>query len=187
MRSAIKCPYYYWTEALPSNVCDLIVEEGLKLPSENATVNTSRNIEEDIRKGLVSFFPENTWIEKLVIDYVSKANLENWNFAISGKEQLQFANYRDEAFYDWHRDCNVESEIYRKLSVTVQLSDPNDYEGGELQFKNYWGTTQIVTQEEANAKGTVIVFPSAMLHRVTPVTKGARYSLVQWYNGPDFI
>ena len=174
MRSAIKCPYYYWTEALPSNVCDLIVEEGLKLPSENATVNTSRNIEEDIRKGLVSFFPENTWIEKLVIDYVSKANLENWNFAISGKEQLQFANYRDEAFYDWHRDCNVESEIYRKLSVTVQLSNPNDYEGGEfVMFDDY---------EIKFKSGDLIIFPSIFLypHLVKPVKKGTRYSFVSW-------
>ena len=55
MRSAIKCPYYYWTEALPSNVCDLIVEEGLKLPSENATVNTSRNIEESDNPKLKSY------------------------------------------------------------------------------------------------------------------------------------
>ena len=58
---------------------------------------------------------------------------------------------------------------------------------GNYSLKITGGTTQIVTQKEANAKGTVIVFPSAILHRVTPVTKGARYSLVQWYNGPDFI
>lgn len=187
MKSAINCPYYFWSAGLSNDVCDLIIKEGLKLSAEEATLDQARTKDNKLRKGLISFFPENTWIEKLVIDYVGAANKEaNWNYVVTGKELLQFANYRTEAFYDWHRDCNINSDLYRKLSVTIQLSDPEEYEGGELQFKNYWGTSQLLVSEDMMKKGTVIVFPSSVLHRVTPIIKGTRYSLVQWYNGPDF-
>ena len=71
---------------------------------------------------------------------------------------------------------------YRKLSITVQLSDPSDYEGGDLQF--------LITREPVTAKrekGNAIVFPSFMIHQVKPVTKGVRYSLVCWCSGPAFV
>lgn len=187
MRTVIRNPIYYWSSALSDDVCDLIIKEGTRLTANPATINSDNSRDENMRKGLISFFPENCWVEKLVIDYVGAANIETgWKFNITGKEQLQFAKYYEGAFYDWHRDCDVDSELYRKLSVTVQLSDPKDYEGGELQFKNYWGTMESEISEDILKRGTVIVFPSAILHKVHPVTKGMRYSLVQWYNGPDF-
>lgn len=187
MRTVIRNPYYYWSGALSDDVCDLIIKEGTKLIANPATINKDNSRDENMRKGLISFFPENCWIEKLVVDYVGAANIETgWKFNVTGKEQLQFANYYEGAFYNWHRDCDVDSELYRKLSVTVQLSDPKDYEGGELQFKNYWGNVELQPTQEIMKKGTVVVFPSALMHRVTPITSGMRYSLVQWYNGPDF-
>ena len=187
MKSAINCPYYYYSGAVSEGVCNLIIEEGLKLTALAASLDQGATKDDKMRKGLISFFPENTWIEKLVIDYVASASKEaNWNYVITGKEQLQFANYKKEAFYNWHRDCNITSDLYRKLSVTVQLSDSEDYEGGELQFKNYWGNMALVNPKDMLKRGTVIVFPSSILHRVTPITRGTRYSLVQWYNGPDF-
>ena len=188
MRTAINYPYFCWTNAFSSHLCDLIVDEGLKLGAKDASLDDGGIINKDIRKGLVSFFPDDYWLEYTLIEYVKKASIQaGWNFVIDNKEQLQFANYRKEAHYDWHRDCDIQSDVYRKLSVTVQLSDPEDYQGGVLEFKNYWGTTPIVTPENVLAKGSIIVFPSAMLHRVTPVTKGERFSLVQWYSGPDFV
>lgn len=187
MRTAIRTPYYYWAGSLSQDVCDLIIKEGSKLQAAEASINEDNTKDEKMRKGLISFFPENNWIEKLVIDYVGAANIEaEWKFNVTGKERLQFANYHKGAFYDWHRDCDITSDLYRKLSVTVQLSDPKDYDGGELQFKNYWGSMQLVTPKDMLKSGTVIVFPSSIMHRVTPITRGTRYSLVQWYNGPDF-
>lgn len=187
MRTVIRTPYYYWSGALSDDVCDLIIKEGTKLIAKPASINSDNTLDKDMRVGLISWFDENCWIEKLVVDYVGAANIEaEWKFNITGKERLQFANYYEGAFYDWHRDCNTDSELYRKLSVTVQLSDPKDYEGGELQFKNYWGTMELNPSQEVMKRGTVIVFPSSIMHRVSPITSGMRYSLVQWYNGPDF-
>jgi len=187
VRTAIRTPYYYWAGTLSDDVCDLIIKEGLRLRAAEASINTGNDQDKDLRQGLISFFPEDCWIEKLVIDYTGAANIEaEWKFNVTGKERLQFANYHKGAFYDWHRDCHIDGDLYRKLSVTVQLSDPKDYEGGELQFKNYWGTMELTSPDDMLKRGTVIVFPSSILHRVTPVTRGTRYSLVQWYNGPDF-
>jgi PKHD-type hydroxylase len=76
--------------------------------------------------------------------------------------------------------------VYRKLSVTVQLSAPGDYEGGDFHLRDLYNKKDI-TLKGTRDRGTIIVFPSILLHRVTPVTEGHRYSLVQWYDGPDFV
>jgi len=188
MKSAINTPYFFWEAALSEGICDLIIDEGMKLAAHEASIDQGGKKDDNMRKGLISFFPENIWIERLLVDYVGAANKgAEWNYVVDGKERLQFANYHEGAFYDWHRDCNINSDLYRKLSVTVQLSSPEEYEGGELKFKDYWGTTELVSPKTMFTKGTVIVFPSTILHTVTPITKGIRCSLVQWFNGPDFV
>ena len=91
-------------------------------------------------------------------------------------------------FYNWHKDVSVNNNTpHRKLSISVNLSDPKDYEGGDLEMKNYWGSQDLkMPTHELRKQGTVIVFPSMLMHRVTEVKKGTRYSLVQWYSGPQF-
>ena len=78
----------------------------------------------------------------------------------------------------------------RKLSVTVSLSDPEDYEGGVLEFDlrntGQINTSEIIKCKEILPKGSIVVFPSYTWHRVSPVTKGTRLSLVQWNLGPGF-
>ena len=78
----------------------------------------------------------------------------------------------------------------RKLSVTVSLSDPKDYEGGFLQFdlrnKGEINTSEVITCKEIMSRGSIVVFPSYTWHRVSPVTKGTRLSLVQWNFGPGY-
>jgi len=78
---------------------------------------------------------------------------------------------------DWHTDF-AGTRPFRKLSVSIQLSDPEDYEGGDLEL--LYGTEP---QKLDRSRGALIVFPSFMLHRVTPVTRGARWSLVAWLLG----
>ena len=84
--------------------------------------------------------------------------------------------------YDWHSDYGVSPKrgVYRKLSMTIQLSDPSEYEGGELEIVDYYNRTHIFPKE----KGMFIVFDSRIPHRVCPVTNGTRMSLVGWANGP---
>ena len=95
-------------------------------------------------------------------------------------EAIQLARYdaSDQGFYDWHMDAGRLAAT-RKISITVQLSDPDDYDGGDLEllFRN-----EVVRPEKT--RGAVIAFPSIVMHRVAPVTRGTRYSLVAWIAGP---
>ena len=116
-------------------------------------------------------------------ELVKVANKEFWGFDIVGfGENLQYGEYNsaNKGFYDWHIDVGP-NDPYRKISMSIQLTDPSEYEGGELQLKSNNSITTV-----SKKKGTIIFFPSFMLHRVTPVTKGVRHSLVGWITGPPF-
>ena len=94
--------------------------------------------------------------------------------------RLQVARYPadQEGFYTWHMD-NGEKTPGRKISLSVQLSSPQDYEGGELEFFYTNNVKHVI-----KTQGSVIAFPSFVMHRVTPVTQGVRYSMVAWVTGP---
>jgi len=94
-------------------------------------------------------------------------------------EGVQIAAYKSGGKYDWHMDVGPGQNSSRKLSMSVQLSDPKSYEGGDLEFMR-------VAQKSERDVGALIVFPSFLQHRVTPVTKGTRYSLVAWVHGKPF-
>ena len=100
---------------------------------------------------------------------------------------LQYTEYHaeDTGFYNWHTDVNWlgQDDADRKLSVTIQLSDPDEYEGGDFEFQFIPGPEQ----EAAKKKGTILIFPSHQIHRVTNVTKGVRKSLVAWFEGPRWV
>lgn len=124
------------------------------------------------------------WIYDKLTYYIRIAN-EKYNFDLSLiKDDIQFSvySYKDQGHYEWHDDILVDDiETMRKLSISVQLSDENDYEGGNLELIVPPNT--IIAPKK---KGTIIVFPSFLVHRVTPVTKGKRISLVLWIDGPHF-
>ena len=122
-------------------------------------------------------------IYKTFQELVGKCNLEFYKFNITEiTENIQYTVYNssEQGHYDWHIDMGPD-KAKRKLSLVCQLSDPSEYEGGELQINV--GNIMIPEKD----KGTVIIFPSYLLHRVTPVTKGTRRSLVLWIEGPAFI
>ena len=112
----------------------------------------------------------------------SSLNAEYFSFDLSGfHESLQLCNYYEEAQgeYKWHQDFG--GDFCRKLSLVLQLSDPSEYEGGDLQIK-----TNAYEATMKKQRGLIIVFPSWTLHQVTPVVKGNRQSLVAWIAGPEF-
>ena len=130
---------------------------------------------------------ENTnWLFKKIIDKIIDVNGKNFDLQLKFVEDLQFSEYTEEkrGFYSKHRDCGAKKSLdnyvdIRKLSFTIQLTDENEYEGGELIFH---------LDEEKKApksKGTIVFFESDILHEVTPVTKGIRHSLVSWVQGPN--
>ncbi len=140
------------------------------------------------------------WIYDQIIPYIHQANQSaGWNFEISYFETCQFTKYKRNQFYDWHcdpfptpydnpADPNFHGK-QRKISAIVQLSNPKDYKGGELEIQPRTETDPKIvlnTKRHFGARGSIIVFPSHLWHRVKPVTTGKRYSLVLWALGYPF-
>ena len=152
-------------------------------------------LDPSIRKTDVAFIQaddnEDNKVNEVTWHFLNEANAIKFNYNFISYQAVQFARYRDGGHYGWHRDVN-ESAISpngesRKLSLTLCLTDPKDYEGGELQFFNGERPMDEKTIEDMRGQGSVIVFDSRDWHRVTPVTKGTRYSLVCWTVGPNFL
>jgi PKHD-type hydroxylase len=120
-------------------------------------------------------------------DKISHANVQaGWNFTLSNLEPLQYTVYDSNQHYGWHVDVDLNnvSEFQRKLSFSLLLSD--DYEGGELQIEGGSPSTEERVKTVPLKRGDMVVFPSYVWHRVTPVTRGRRISLVGWVDGPPF-
>ncbi len=142
---------------------------------------------EQIRKSKTSWIeasPDTDWIYQRLGNIARNLNGQHFRFDLWGfGEHLQYTEYsgEDEGHYTWHIDSGITSTNHgpRKLSVVLQLSDPCEYEGGNLQVK-LGADPQTISKD----LGLVAVFPSFVLHRVTPVTNGLRRTLVAWLTGP---
>ena len=158
-----------------------------KLPFQDAKVGEGeQSKKDDYRKSRIKWCPQNEewgWVYGKLHDFIVEANDSMWKFDLSSmNEQIQYTEYygTQEGGYDWHMDCGIEIQNQRKISVTAQLSDSHEYEGGDLQFNI---GKEIVAHRE---QGAAIIFPSFYLHRVTPVTKGVRKSFVLWVGGEPY-
>ena len=144
-----------------------------------------KEYDDELRQSSVMFLDDSQemqWIyEKLKMIAIS-ANQERYWFDLLGfHQELQLTRYSEGDFFDWHLDFGAAEISARKLSVTVQLSDPDEYEGGDLEFM-----INHKTVKAPRKKGTIVVFPSFIMHRVTPITKGTRQSIVGWVSGPPY-
>jgi PKHD-type hydroxylase len=175
----------------PSKVGGNIQEETKKLFTpdyhiKNPNIGNVPRIRQSVIKW-IELNPDTNWLYKKLISQIHKVNQENFDYILKFVENLQFTEYNEgqQGFYSKHDDCGNSSRLenfvdIRKLSFTIQLSNPEDYEGGELVFYN--------DNQEFNApktKGTIIFFQSNILHEVKPVKKGTRYALVSWVQGPN--
>ena len=179
---------YTFKNALSSEICDQIIEYGLSQPMVKAstgvdTISTKRDSE-------VVWLYE-PWILDLIMPYVERANKEaGWNFQWERVPQLQFTKYSEGQYYKWHRDTFMEPDEHgeiRKLSVTVNLNDT--YEGGDMFFdpEVLYNKPHPVREKKLRFKGTICVFPADIWHKVEPITKGIRYSLVVWLTGNPWV
>ncbi|MEM9919675.1 MAG: 2OG-Fe(II) oxygenase [Bacteroidota bacterium] len=126
--------------------------------------------------------PEHDWIFERMTAAILQCNSQFYHFDVHGiYEPLQLAQYGAGDFFDWHLDFGTGPSSNRKLSLTVQLSDPSTYEGGDLEFQ-----INNKTVKAPREMGTVVIFPSFIMHRVTPITKGKRQSIVGWVSGPPY-
>lgn len=179
-----------WLAGFSSEELNAIEKYCDNLEKSTATTGTSEAPNEDninVRVSEVSWVnltdDSNLMYDRLAY-IVRQINAEFYNFDISGfVEDFQYTTYygSKNGHYTWHRDQSASISTSRKLSLVLQLSDPDEYEGGDLQI---WTDADPITVEKS--KGMIAVFPSWAIHRVTPVTKGIRKSLVVWIAGPAF-
>lgn len=188
MKSVMQHPVVFLDKYLDSDLCDFIVKEGKKLEISEGAVyekNTSNKHQDDsIRKAQTAFFEKGHWVESVVSTALHAINQTTWQARLSSSENIQFGIYGQGEFYNEHRDIDLATPINRKLSITVQLTDPNYYKGGDFVLWSLEGKE--LRKDEWRNKGSILVFPSFLKHKVEKVTKGTRMSLVQWYAGPEW-
>lgn len=166
----------------------------------NYKINQNSGVVKRIRESNIKWIvweKDSEWLFKKIIKCINQVNLDNYGYILKFVENFQFTEYnsKQNSFYSKHVDQKNKYDIksfldIRKLSFTIQLSDFCDYEGGDLRF--YIGKKSIYTNKEEYVvakknKGSITFFPSDILHEVTPVTKGTRYSLVSWVQGPNLL
>lgn len=128
-----------------------------------------------------------SFIQSRLWNFVNAANRENFSFDVSYLDSVQYTIYEAPGdHYDWHIDTFVDTPnaFHRKLSLTLQLTDGYEYEGGDFQLNDGQGT--VLPRAEIRQKGAVLIFPSFLSHRVTPITKGTRRTIVAWFEGRQF-
>jgi PKHD-type hydroxylase len=182
--------FVYWHGAFTNAEIDRIVELGLQKPLDDGVVNNGENPELHASRTctLNWMAPDsaNNWIFHKLQDAFLQLNDMYFKFELDKFEPFQFTRYGSDRkeFYGKHIDCSrgaLDQSTSRKLSVTLQLSDAVDYEGGDLLLHGA-DKPDIAPRK----KGMLVLFPSYVLHEVTPVTAGTRYSLVTWAHGPLF-
>ena len=205
--------YWFFKSAIPPRICDEIIrygseqQEQIALTGKQGSVDSTDLCEKDIeqlhkkRKSNIVWMNDR-WIYKEIQPYINMANKSaGWNFEWNWSESCQFTKYEGskKQHYDWHCDSselpynkpddpNTHGKV-RKLSATISLVDNEEYEGGDFEFyfrNNDDGSNIPHVCKEIKTKGSMVVFPSFVWHRVKPVTAGTRYSLVIWNLGWPF-
>ena len=179
--------WFAWDAEISNIDCENIKSLYKAETTEEGKIGNN-STDNSIRKSNVLGFPygteNNNTINKYIEKYIILANSECFGFELNGFKEFQIAEYSENGHYDEHLDMRIDNRSsVRKLGITVQLSEPEEYIGGEFLFTK---DIETPSQEIIKQKGTVIVFPSFLYHRVTPVTQGKRYSLVGWYEGPNW-
>lgn len=178
---------------LTKEECEILIDYALKQKKEVATIGYNL-LNPNVRSNnLVWLSVKNNltlyWLFARVSQIVQEVNNHIYKFDLYGLvEDFQFTAYENiDDHYNWHIDSGS-LQTTRKLSVTIQLSDPKDYEGCELEFahEDTSDKTQQVPENLKRGQGSITIFPSFLTHRVTNLTSGKRYSLVVWCSGKPF-
>jgi len=187
----MKGEWCYWKNCFSKDDCNNIIELAKKVPLEEPTLGEDpRPADPNMRRSKLRWIREDNkdfeHVFKKFWELQIRMNRDFFGFNVQSLPHLQFTEYDEEyqGEYKSHQDIFWTSpkSTHRKISMIVQLSDPKDYEGGKLVLER---TTHSLP-DDAIEQGTAISFPSFVYHRLEPVTKGRRYSLVGWFEGPKF-
>jgi PKHD-type hydroxylase len=176
---------WIWKSVISKEICEHIVKNTNWKDKQEGSFGSDKGYitNECIRKTEVVFDAPLSLAECVLRSYITVANKSaNWNYALTDIQRIQIGRYVDGGHYKYHEDDELPNgkKIVRKLSAVLFLSDPKDYEGGLFEFQALENNMQKLPQ------GSIIVFPSYVKHRVTPVTSGERYTAVAWAIGPAF-
>jgi len=184
--------YYWFEEGFTAEELKTLEQQVQEIPSQAGVTETGNQADGEgleSRNSTIKWVPfseETKWIYDKIGMLAKTANDEMFHFDIHNMpENIQYTEYygTNKGHYDWHMDIGTEGHMkFRKISVTVQLSDSTEYEGGDLQI---WPGGQ-APYTAPRGKGNVVIFPSYLMHRVTPVTEGTRKSFVLWLGGGHF-
>lgn len=196
IRSDVIYPWCYWDNAFSqeelNELTQYLSNQELQKGFIGVTSDTGEKdsaLDLSIRNSEVCFIRPNEtidWVFKKFNYVIESMNNSYFNFDLNGYEAFQYTEYNENenGKYDFHIDMSLtqlNTNEHRKLSVVLFLSDPSEYEGGNFEIQTS-PNVEVVEQ----IKGRIILFPSFVLHRVTPVTKGVRKSIVLWVEGPKF-
>jgi PKHD-type hydroxylase len=181
----------YFGKYFTPEQCNRILENGLKIPAQDAKLGVAGMNDysnDSFRKSKIRFIqsdnPDFKWLFDELFKMGMQANKDWFNFHITNLSYIQLAEY-DESYqgeYKKHHDVFwVNNDSYhRKLTCVIQLTDPSEYEGGDLEL---FELSEYPNKDELRQQGTAIFFPSFIPHQAHPVTKGKRYSIAVWFEG----
>lgn len=185
----------YFKSFFSQNECREILELSASIPFQDSKVGlgSKSTTDSEVRKSKIKFIQSDNKNFKFLFDSLwstaLQANKDFFNFHITKLDYIQLAEY-DESYqgeYKEHRDVffiNDDPFFHRKLSCVVQLSDPHSYIGGDLEFTDHGIPSP--NQEDIKQQGSIIFFPSLLYHKANKVTKGKRYSIAAWFDGPKW-
>ena len=198
---------WYFTD-LPEKIVETI-EEDVRNKFEGQLTDSrlyGGGSDKQVRDSQNAWIPTSHWLGGFIWHYIQRANRENFVYDLTGidGEKIQYTKYNPGQFYGWHCDAgcselykpsgitsrdpgenatdfiNTNTQMVRKLSFAMQLSHPDDYEGGNVQLIDESGKTYLIPRQ----RGVITLFDSRTRHRVLRVTKGVRRSAVGWVLGP---
>lgn len=177
--------YYWFEKGFSSDEVDKIINDSLEYEFQKGVIFDESNTDK-FRKSNIKWLPFDEkweWVIDKIMSQVIEANNTIWNFDLKTLiDNIQYTEYEGNGgHYDWHLDIGPGQIANRKISIVVQLSDADEYMGGDLQLMM---ASEPVTVPRG--KGNVIIFPSFLLHRVIPLTSGNRKSLVLWVGGDHY-
>ena len=184
---------------------DKFEDGGINQVNLDVSKSEDSSIDKKIRDSKVLFLEGEDYgdLSRQLFDLVQEYNQNhsNWKYDIAGIEYMQYGVYCEGGFYDWHMDIYSSPQLVtikksltsssklfgnRKISVSIFLNDPDEYEGGELDIETRGPRSDPRYHTFKLSKGSIVVFPSNKWHRVRPITSGVRKSLVAWFLGPPF-
>ena len=179
--------YWLWDGVLPKWFCKAQIKNlnWNKKKTAQVICNGTGVVNKNTRITDLLWEEQNSPIGCIAKEYINMANQKaGWNFNLTDGEKIQIGRYdsKDEGFYNWHQDngFNVnQNGLLRKVSISILLNDPKDFEGGLFEFKDF-------EKQPLLKQGSILVFKSILHHRVTPVISGIRYSAVTWVSGPAY-